>query len=439
VKVAAVADSPPGGIALDRSAAERLPGWVTERLPFYGWFIVAVGALASFSSGPGQSYSFAVFIDALIADTGLSRTTISALYAVGTSVSAGLVYLVSRLDDRYGVRRVLPLVALAMGLACFGMAASTGFFSFFLAFAALRSLGQGSMSIHGTLLVAQWFVRKRGRAMACVGLGIAFSAAIVPPASRALMNEFGWRGAYVALGIAVWLLVIPAALLIVRERPEDVGLYPDGADYPPVGEPPRSAAVGVGRSRNVLSTWRFWHLALPMCIPSFVVTALIFHQVSIFAERGLSANLAAGVFVVYAIASASCSLLAGFLIERVGPKALLIANLCLLSVATAGALMLVSPAAAGLYAAALGMNGGIQSVIGMVAWAQYYGRHGLGRVQGAASMVGIAASAIGPLPLAALRTVGDGYALGLALLALLPLAGVALVATYHPPTGNHVA
>ena len=86
-----------------------------------------------------------------------------------------------------------------------------------------------------------------------------------------------------------------------------------------------------------------------------------------------------------------------------------------------------------LNAAILGMNGGMQSVIGMVSWAHYYGRHGLGRVQGAASMVGIAASAFGPLPLAAMRTLGDGYGLGLVVLALLPLAGVALAVTYRPP------
>ncbi|RIK45258.1 MAG: hypothetical protein DCC58_06980 [Chloroflexi bacterium] len=402
-------------------------------MPFYGWFIVAVGAIVSFSSGPGQSFGFSPFIDAIIADTGLSRTTISALYAVGTTVSAMMVYIVSRMVDRHGVRRVLPLVALAMGLACMGMAGATGFITFFIAFAALRALGQGSMTINSTLMVAQWFVARRGRAMAIVGLGAAASSAIFPPVSRALMNELGWRGAYVVLGVAVWALVIPLVLIVVRERPEDVGLHPDGADHPPSGERGSARVGALARPGNVLTTWRFWHLALPMCVPSFVVTALVFHQTSIFAERGLSANLAAGVFVAYAIASAGCSLLAGFLIDRAGPQRLFFGNMLLLSVATAGALALVSPMAAVIYAAVLGLTGGIQSVIGMVAWAHYYGRHGLGRVQGAASMVGIAASAIGPLPLAALRSLSDGYTAGIIAMAALPLLGAVLVATYRPP------
>jgi hypothetical protein len=72
------------------------------RRPFYGWAVIAVGSLVAFSSGPRQSFGFSVFIDSIIADTGIERTLISTLYAVGAGVSAAMVLLVSRVADRRG-------------------------------------------------------------------------------------------------------------------------------------------------------------------------------------------------------------------------------------------------------------------------------------------------------------------------------------------------
>ena len=216
--------------------------------PFYGWVIVAVAALITFSSSPGQSFGFSVFLDSIIEDTGLSRTAVSSLYAVGTGLSAVMVLLVSRMADRYGPRRTLGLVALALGLACFGMAWSYHVVVLFVSFAALRALGQGSIPIHSTLLVAQWFVKYRGRAIAIASMGFAVGSAVVPSLARMLIEGIGWREAYMVLGIAVWALVIPVNLLLVRNTPEEMGLHPDGASRPPVNEP--SAPRGTGTSRR---------------------------------------------------------------------------------------------------------------------------------------------------------------------------------------------
>src|SRR5690606_38194146 len=202
----------------------------------------------------------------------------SLLYAIGTGVSALMVGVVSRMADRYGARVMAILVAFLMGVACFGMAAAVGGLQFFLAFAALRALGQGSLPINATLLTASWFVTKRGRAMALMGLGMALSSATLPPLSRLLIETMGWRNSYMVLGVLVWMLVIPAGLLIVRDTPEDVGLYPDGAHEPPAHEPVSISAESGGRdTRRVFSSIQFWLLALPLSTPSLVSTALIFH------------------------------------------------------------------------------------------------------------------------------------------------------------------
>jgi MFS family permease len=403
-----------------------------NRRPFYGWAIVLVGALVSFSSGPGQSFVFSIFLDSIIADTGLSRTDVSLLYAVGTGVSALMVMTVSRVADRTGPRLTLILVAIVFGAACFGMAFAVGSITFFIMFAALRALGQGSLPINSTLLVASWFVARRGRAMAVVGLGFAASNAILPPVSQFLISSIGWREAYMVLGVMVWVLVLPGAIFLVRNTPEDMGLYPDNRDRPPENEPSAAQTKGQPDKRRVFTSPTFWMLALPLATPSFVSTALIFHQVSIFNERGLSAAIAASVFVPYAITSASSSMAGGFIVDRMGPKFLFGLTMAALLAATLMALVITSPLLAIVYALLLGIQGGFQRIVGGTTWAHFYGRHNLGRIQGSAMMVGITSAAVGPLPVAFLHEQTGSYTLPILVMAALPILAVIAISFARP-------
>jgi sugar phosphate permease len=406
---------------------------VPDRRPsiFYGWLVVLAALLITFSSGPGQSFTFAVVIDPIIAETGLSRTLLSTLYAGGTAVSAAMTLAIGRLVDRRGARRMLVLVALLLGLACAGLAQAQGPLGLFLGFAGLRALGQGSLPVIATLLTAQWFVRYRGRAMAIVTLGFALSNASFPPLTQALVSAYGWRGAYLALGGLIVIILLPA-VLIARDRPEALGLFPDGASGPPASE--RIAAdASPPASAPTLRSVSFWLLALPLAVGPFVVTALVFHQVSIFAERGLGATVAAGVFVAFSAAAAGATMLGGLLVERIGPRRLLLANLLLMAIAIASLRLVSSPALATTYALLLGASAGVQSVVQGVAWATYYGRIGLGRLQGSAAMVTISAAALAPLPLAAWQQAAGSYAPGLAALVALPLLAAALLLRFQPP------
>jgi MFS family permease len=388
--------------------------------------------LATFCSGPGQSFVFSVFVDPILSDTGISRVHLSTLYAIGTAVSAAMVVLVARLVDRFGARLMLAAIALALGVACFGMSAASGPVALLLGFAAMRALGQGSLPVTATMLTAQWFVKRRGRAIAVVVLGLAVSNAVLPPVIQSLIETFGWREAYMALGVMVWALLIPASILIVRNRPEAVGLHPDGAPEP-VDEP-RDEETGPNQkgSLSVLRSKDFWLLAVPLVAVPFAITALVFHQVSILGERGLSSEVAAGIFIPLAAASAGATAVSGVLTERLGPRSPLILSLSLLF---AGLLLLQvvdSPALAVLYAALLGASAGMQGVASGAIWAHYYGRHGLGRVQGPAAMLMISSAAIAPLPLAALQQLSGSYALGLGLFAIVPVICAVMLTRFNP-------
>ncbi|MEX2426548.1 MAG: MFS transporter, partial [Thermomicrobiaceae bacterium] len=202
----------------------------------------------------------------------------------------------------------------------------------------------------------------------------------------------------------------------------DIGLMPVGARDLPDDEIRRIKRAETEGKRKVLTSFNFWALAFPMAIPALVDTALIFHQVALFERQGLSAEIAARVFIPFAIASALTGLLAGFLIERTGPTPLFVANMAVFC--TAILILQVSSTAflAVIYAIVLGGAMGMQQIGARYTWPYYYGRQGLGQVQGSAMMIMISATAIGPVVFA---SVSEGISYMFAFAAMLVLLAIA--------------
>lgn len=378
----------------------------------------------AFASGPGQSFMFTVFINPIIEDTGYTRTTLSSVYAAGTVVSALAVMLVSRLCDSYGPRLMLITIGLVLGASCMAMSAASGVIAMGIALALLRGLGQGAMPVNGSLLVSQWFVLHRGRAMALIGLGTAATIAVMPNLGQALIQLLSWRGAYFVLGLLVWAIVLPLAIFVVRDRPEDIGLYPDGSQELSEDEERRARSAKRRLHRKVLTSLDFWALAFPLSIPPLVDTALIFHQVELFQRQGLTAEIAARAFIPFAVASAITGLLAGFIVEKTGPTPLFVFNMGVFIVAVLVLQIVHTPFLAGIYAVVLGCGMGMQQIGSRYTWPYYYGRQGLGRVQGSAMMIMISATALGPVLFSSVAE-GIGYqVVFLGMLILLALAAI---------------
>jgi MFS family permease len=133
-----------------------------------------------------------------------------------------------RLVDRHGARRMSLHVVVLLGLACAAFGAAVNVVWLAIGFAALRFLGQGSMMLNCSIMVSQWFGRRRGFALSLMALGFAASMAVYPPLGQALVELFGWRWAWVVLGLITWALMVPVLLLLAHDRPEPLGLVPDG-------------------------------------------------------------------------------------------------------------------------------------------------------------------------------------------------------------------
>lgn len=394
--------------------------------------------VAVFTSGPGQTFVFSVFVDPILRDTGMSRTELSFLYSVGTVFSAGMSLAMSHLVGKFGPRLMMGLIALFFGLACFGLSWASGAAAFLVFFAALRALGQGSLTMTAILLAVQWFVRYRGRAMGLVSLGMAAANAFFPPFCQWLIGVVGWRPAYQILGVAIWLLVIPATIFLVKDRPEKIGLHPDG--LPPVPSDPRPLENKAGniieaalepRAARVWRSGRFWQLVLPLSAGPFVVTALIFHQISIFAEHGQNAGVSSVVFVVWSVASAVTTAFSGFLLERFEPKVVLLGVLGLLIIGAFSLLLVNSLALALVYAVIMGGASGCFFVISGVIWVHYYGRKRVSTYQGAGALVNISGAALAPLPVAALQQLTGSYTVGIIFVAFIAVCCFTLLLSFR--------
>ncbi|TET72860.1 MFS transporter [Candidatus Bathyarchaeota archaeon] len=366
---------------------------------FYGWVIVAVSAMTMFFSGPGQTISVSVFVDSYIGEFGWSRTLVSSMYSMGTLTAGLLMGLVGGVFDRLGHRRTTTAVAVLFGLACLWMSRVESVAMLFAGFFLIRLLGQGSMGLSSSTLVPQWFVSKRGRAVSLVALGGILMSALLPPLNTWLIKAYGWRAGWSVWAVLLWVVMAPVAFLLIRDRPEEVGLWPDNVK--PVHAGPGVEDEPVEESwtvREVLGNRSFWLLLFPMIVVSAVGTGLMFHQISIMGERGLSPEIAALVFSVSAVVRLPVGFLAGWAADKVQVRYLLAFSMATYLAAMIVLLVTNSTPLAMAYGVLRGVMLGILSILGGVLWPTYFGRRHLSGIRGVTMMAGVIGSALGPLP-----------------------------------------
>ena len=401
---------------------------------FYGWTILAVAGLGIFASGPGQSHTFSVFVEPIGADLGLSKAAIAGAYGLATLGAAFLLPQMGKLVDRHGPRRMTLVVALALGFACMAFGAAGGIVTLALGFGALRFLGQGSLMMNCANLVAQWFSRKRGFAMGLMALGFAASMAVHPPLGQFLINQVGWRWAWVILGLLTWALLLPPVLLLVHDKPEDKGLRPDGEAAPAAGAAPPE--IDGLTQQEALRTPTFYLLAAGWFGMAMLVTTLHFYQVSILTAQGVAAEIAARVFPVSALVLAVTMPLVGRLFDHMRTRYVFATGLVVMAAALFGVTLVESLASAIVYAALFGLNNAFSLTMFGYLMPRYFGRKHVGSLQGTGQLVAVVGASLGPLPVGFAFDYLDSPTLVLRLLALYPLACAVAAALYlRTPAG----
>ncbi|WP_461202817.1 MFS transporter [Anoxybacillus sp. TBDG-1] len=378
---------------------------------FYGWVIVWIGALGVFFSGPGQTYSNAVFIDEYIKEFGWSRSHISSLYSIATLLAGILMVFIGNLVDKLGQRLMTVIISIILGFSCLFNSFVVNSFMMFIGFFLIRLFGQGSMTLIPHTLVPQWFIQKRGRALSFMAVGGFLSSALFPVLNAWLIEMWNWQVAWRVWGIILLLFFTPLAFLFIRNRPEDMGFLPDGISKTKEFNHKEKNLINEENwtLKEAMKTKSFWLILLCVGIPAMVNTGLTFHLLSIFGESGIAPQYAAIVLSLMAVVGFPISFISGFILEKVRVN-------IMLSIVFLGEIIILllllftnSVPFAFLFGVMWGIVGGLERITLNIIWPDYFGRKYIGSINGVATMIMVIGSAFGPLPFGIGYDLFQGY------------------------------
>lgn len=408
-------------------------GRLSRRI-YYGWLmVVALGVTTVISYGSSQ-YLFGVLVVPVTGELGWDRAGLSGAFSLGLAVSGLAGLAVGRFVDRHGARWVMTAGSALMGLSLIGLSRVETWWSFYGCWAGGIGLAQALTQYPVTFtVVANWFQRRRGSAMALLTVLGGLSSPIFIPLVGWLTPQLGWRETLQVLAAINLLLALPLHLLVVRRHPEDLGLLPDGAtSSTPVGQ----ANMFGDTLRQAVRRLPFWTLTANVCLGLLGANVIFAHQIAYLIGQGYAPEVAASAAGALGLASLPARYLFNMMSDRLGSQGLL--GLCgLLQAGGVAVLLLFAASPLGLlvYVAVYGAAYGASSPLSASVRASHFGRHAFGVITAAQGVLALLCAGIGPLAAGALYDHLGSYTLALSLTGgLFLLAAAAMFLTPKPAT-----
>lgn len=378
------------------------------------------------------------------ADLGWSRSTIVAGQSLAAITAAASAPFLGRIVDQRGPRLVLVISSLALGLAQIAINWVTEPWQFYVAFGLVVGVARSVLgSVGPGAMVAQWFIRRRATAYGITAMGPPTANVLLPPLVAFLVGTMGWRAGWVGLGVVALCLGIVPAAVIVRHRPEDIGLRPDGD--PPVaaitsGEPgDPNASAGADEedwtAREAIHSPAFWMVAAGMALILLAPNVSIVFMYSYLTSKGLDpATAATAVSAVSAMQVISRLAFWAPAIARIRTvqRVIFLWGGLLLS---ATLLLAFAQGESWAYVAAivLGLGLGGNLVLQLQIWPEYFGRTAVGTIIGMSQGLQGLTSATVPLLLASLVDRTGSYTALYLITSVLVAGGIACHAIVGKP------
>jgi MFS family permease len=407
---------------------------------FHGWYLVAAALISgAFMTGAG-TWAFSLFVKPMTEELGWSRSAFFGALTVRSIVSGVIAPFVGPIQDsRRGPRRLMFVTVLGM---TFGMSAMywvdslVMFYVLFGIVGTLMTVGGAEMLINAVL--PKWFVRKRATALTIASAGQGAGPLLFPVIVSAVIDGWGWRTAWVGVGGAAFVLLLPLAFT-VRTRPEDIGLHPDG-------DPDQPSADRVRRPHQERSFTRgeamrepsMWLINLSGALFVMGVTGLQTNWLLYFQDIGFASTTAALSASAFGIGSFTSRFLWGALAFRYHVRFLmavatsLTALTVLLLFQIDSVWMMMSVAL--LNGLALGGNFVMRPLI----VANYFGRDHLGAIGGVMRPLQIAGSATGPLAVAGLFDLTGDWHVAFGFVIAIWAASALSIVSAKPPRRQEV-
>jgi len=363
---------------------------------FYGYFVAAAGFVI-WMVGFGISGTFGIFYKPILTQFGWSRADTVFAFSLGTFMSSLFALFTGFLTDRLGPRIVITVCGSFLGISCLLMSTLNTLWQFHIYYGIVASIGMSVTATPVMATVARWFMKRRGLITGIVQAGLGIGGLILAPLSGWLISDYGWRSAYIVLGIIALCAFITSGFFM-RRSPQDMGQLPDGETIPEVRE---SALPGVMPSRGKLSldkigfSSRFWIIAGLYAIFGFCRSTFLAHTAAHVQDLGFSLMEASNVMAFLMVSSMAGRIGMGRVADAIGNRSAFMMSYG----ATAVSLILVlsSTHLLGIYlfAFAFGFGWGAQAVLRFSTTAEAFGLSSLGLIMGILGIFEAIASALG--------------------------------------------
>jgi MFS family permease len=356
---------------------------------FYGWVIVVIVVLAGVLAAGVSNITMAVVLKPISDDLGWTRSLTAAAVTMGALSGGALSPLFGPLADRLGPRFLLPAGGALVGLLAIGVSLSTEPWHFYATFVPARALTEFLLcGMIAFTAVANWFYIKRPRVMGLVAMATPLGSAALSLVYQFFVTHYGWRSAFLALGITLWVLVVIPGLIFLRRQPEDLGLLPDGiAHIPRDLSTDDHAATGLAadleyswQRADALRTATLWLLVTSAFLSAIGTGGVAFHMAAYMTDGAIAPALAASVVSVMALSGAFGNGVWGALAERFHPRQLNVATMLVAAASVALLMQVHSAASAYLFALLFGINARGAAVLTQVLIARYFGRRSFGAI-----------------------------------------------------------
>lgn len=381
-----------------------------------------------------------IFLSPIADEFGWSRTLIAGAVSVGAVASMVLSPIIGWAVDRYGAGIILTVSMVILGVAVISLAWATVPLFFYLGFATGRIIFHVPVQIGSGAVVSRWFIRKRGRAIGVLYLSGAIGGIVCIQIASIALSNWGIGAAWIALGVTVLgVAVLPSALLIV-DRPEDVGLEPDGL----TSGPPESITVYLQPTedpleidwtlREAMGTKSLWIMVGVVGTLFMTQAGVSVHIGAFYQDRGLGITAVASAITINGIVSGIGSLVWGAIIERAPVQRVMVVLMVLSAASTFLLFTVHSLAAAFAVSSVIGVVAAGGNVIPPVAYASYFGRRSIGSIRGIGETGVQVGQTIGPLLSGLAFDINGSYKVAFLTFAIVALIGSVVIATASPPS-----
>ena len=373
---------------------------------FYGWRIAWALALTQTVGYGVLYYAFGAFVKPMEAELGWSRTQTSLAFSLAQLVQGVVAVAVGRWLDRHGARGLMTVGSLLGAGLVLAWAFVRDLWVFYLLWVGIglaSSLVQYPVAF---TILAVWFRRHRSRAMLIVTLAAGLASTIFIPLCTWLIAQFGWRQALPILAVILALTTVPAHAFVIRRRPQDLGLAPDGDALEAHAESTLPASI---THRDALRTPTFWWLALAFSLSSLTVLAAAAHLVALLSERGYSPALVAAVAGSIGLWQLAGRIVYTPLSERLSLFGLSAIFCGLHGLGVLALLVISGPLAPWVFAASFGLANGSMSLAKASLVAEVYGSAHYGSISGNLTTFTSITAMLAPLGVGVLHDAAGRY------------------------------